>query len=140
MHRSERDEEESFKKSNNDVKTSIQNQYRTLGPITFYEKCVMALFTLLILLWLFKDPQFMSGWEDAIQTESVFCLFLFQYYYLFSCFLMSIYQPYRHKIGDGTVAIAIVALAFILPAKPNFWCFRSSKSPNGNAIATLVFI
>lgn len=29
----------------------------------------------------------------------------------------------RHRIGDATVAIAIVVLAFILPSKPRFWCF-----------------
>lgn len=65
--------------------------------MTFYEKSITFLFSLLIVLWVFKDPQFMPGWEDAF--------------------------PHEHRIGDGTVAIAIVILAFILPAEPNFWWF-----------------
>lgn len=32
----------------------------------------------------------------------------------------------RYRIGDATVCIAIVILAFILPAKLNFWCFSKA--------------
>ena len=52
-----------------EIKSSIRLQYSELGPITFYEKSVMFLFSLLILLWVFKDPQFMPGWEDAFPLE-----------------------------------------------------------------------
>ena len=37
------------------------------------------------------------------------------------------YIFYRYKIGDGTICIAIVILAFIIPSKPNFWCFNREK-------------
>ena len=56
-------------RSGTDIKSSIRKQYQELGPATFYEKSIMGLFTLLILLWLFKDPQFMPGWEDAFPYE-----------------------------------------------------------------------
>ena len=40
----------------------------------------------------------------------------------------------RHRIGDATVAIGIVILAFILPAKPNFWCFTTGdQEPRSSA-------
>lgn len=52
-----------------DIKNSIRNQYKELGPITFYEVAVMFLFSLLILLWFFKDPKFMPGWKDAFPKE-----------------------------------------------------------------------
>ena len=52
-----------------EIKMSIRNQYRQLGPTTFYEKSIMVLFLILILLWLFKDPQFMPGWENAFPLE-----------------------------------------------------------------------
>ncbi len=56
-------------RSSKDIKMSIRNQYRQLGPTTFYEKSIMFLFSLLILLWIFKDPQFMPGWESAFPLE-----------------------------------------------------------------------
>ena len=56
-------------RSKSEIKTSIRNQYAELGPISFYEKSIVFLFSLLILLWLFKDPQFMPGWEDAFPLE-----------------------------------------------------------------------
>ena len=36
----------------------------------------------------------------------------------------------RYNIGDATVAIVVVVLAFIIPATPRFWCF--SKLGEGN--------
>ena len=33
----------------------------------------------------------------------------------------------RYRIGDATVCIAIVLLAFIMPSKPNFWCFNTAQ-------------
>nr|CAH0112211.1 unnamed protein product [Daphnia galeata] len=103
--------EESGMRSKTEIKSSIRNQYRELGPITFYEKSIMFLFGLLIVLWVFKDPQFMPGWEDLF--------------------------PLEHRIGDATVAIAIVLLAFILPSKPNFWCFSKPGRASGSSPALL---
>lgn len=56
-------------RNKSDIKSSIRNQYNELGPITFYEKSIVFLFSLLILLWVSKDPQFMPGWEDAFPLE-----------------------------------------------------------------------
>lgn len=56
-------------RNKNDIKSSIRNQYRELGPITFYEKSIMFLFGLLIVLWVSKDPQFIPGWEDLFPIE-----------------------------------------------------------------------
>ena len=33
-----------------------------LGSISFHESSVCVLFIILICLWMFRDPQFMSGW------------------------------------------------------------------------------
>lgn len=46
----------------------IQQQYRTLGPITFHEVSVFILFCILILLWFFREPQFIPGWGDFFKT------------------------------------------------------------------------
>ena len=46
----------------------IQQQYLTLGPITFHEVSVFILFCILILLWFFREPQFIPGWGDFFKT------------------------------------------------------------------------
>lgn len=58
-------------RSKTEIKSSIRSQYRELGPITFYEKSIVFLFVLLIVLWVSKDPQFMPGWEDLFPLEYV---------------------------------------------------------------------
>ena len=50
------------------VREVIQQQYRTLGPITFHEVSVFILFCILILLWFFREPQFITGWGDFFKT------------------------------------------------------------------------
>ncbi|KAK4023544.1 hypothetical protein OUZ56_008949 [Daphnia magna] len=94
-----------------DIKSSIRNQYTELGPMTYYEKSILFLFGLLIVLWVSKDPQFMPGWEDLFHQEN--------------------------RIGDGTVAIAVVVLAFILPSEPNFLCFRKAGEESSSSPALL---
>lgn len=37
--------------------------------MTYYEKSILFLFGLLIVLWVSKDPQFMPGWEDLFHQE-----------------------------------------------------------------------
>lgn len=69
LNRSSEDDGQTAIRDKKDIKSSIRLQYRELGPITFYEKSIMFLFSLLILLWVFKDPQFMPGWEDAFPLE-----------------------------------------------------------------------
>ena len=56
-------------RNKNDIKSSIRKQYEELGPISYYEKSIICLFSLLILLWFFKDPQFMPGWEAAFPLK-----------------------------------------------------------------------
>ena len=50
------------------VREVIQQQYQSLGPITFHEVSVFILFFILILLWLFREPQFITGWGDFFKT------------------------------------------------------------------------
>ncbi|EEC20014.1 solute carrier, putative [Ixodes scapularis] len=40
----------------------IRRNYASLGPIRFHELAVLLLFTLLVFLWLFRDPMFARGW------------------------------------------------------------------------------
>ncbi|XP_021950123.2 solute carrier family 13 member 2 [Folsomia candida] len=49
-----------FEKS---VETTMKRQYQELGPIRFNELGVLVLFSIMVVLWVFKDPQFIPGWD-----------------------------------------------------------------------------
>ena len=44
------------------IKNLVQKKYDELGPMTFHEKTIAALFVLLVSLWMFRDPKFIAGW------------------------------------------------------------------------------
>ncbi|CAG0889924.1 unnamed protein product, partial [Darwinula stevensoni] len=80
----------------------IAKKYAELGSMSFHEFMTLLLFVSLVLLWLFREPQFIPGWADVIKGDQ------------------------KLGIGDATAAMLIVFLFFVIPAKPNFWCFRES--------------
>ena len=51
------------------VRNVIRQQYKELGPMNFHEAGVLACFLVLILLWIFREPQFMTGWGDFFHTR-----------------------------------------------------------------------
>ncbi|CAG0898691.1 unnamed protein product [Darwinula stevensoni] len=81
----------------------IDKKYKELGSISFHEFMTLILFIILVLLWFFRDPQFISGWGELIKGDRGL------------------------KVGDATPSIFIGFLFFIIPAKPKFWCFRESS-------------
>ncbi|KAG8194836.1 hypothetical protein JTE90_017272 [Oedothorax gibbosus] len=68
----------------------IKKKHEELGSVTFQEKAVSTLFCLLVCLWIFRDPHFITGWGS--------------------------YFPI--KISDATPAIAVPILLFLIPAEP----------------------
>ncbi|GFT46583.1 hypothetical protein NPIL_487991 [Nephila pilipes] len=77
----------SIKKSLNEI---IKKKHEELGPMTFQEKAVAVLFFLLVMLWIFRNPHFISGWGKFFPI----------------------------KISDATPAIGIPALLFLIPSEP----------------------
>jgi di/tricarboxylate transporter len=79
----------------NETKLTISNliaqKRQDLGKISHKEKSVGAVFWILVLLWFFRSPGFMSGWGDLIGGPG---------------------------INDGTPAILVGLLLFILPSQP----------------------
>ena len=72
------------------------NQYRALGPISFEEKVVLLDFFLLVLLWMFraeiKIGSFtIPGWSTLF--------------------------PWSEYINDGTIAIGMALVLFLIPSK-----------------------
>ncbi|KAJ3618286.1 hypothetical protein MTP99_006300 [Tenebrio molitor] len=71
----------------------IRQKIDEMGPMSFHEGAVAALFVLSVLLWFFRKPQFIVGWAELI-TE--------------------------HKVKDATAALIVVLLLFMIPARPDF--------------------
>lgn len=44
----------------------IRNEHRRLGPMSYGEGSVLALFILMVALWFTRDPRFMDGWATHI--------------------------------------------------------------------------
>ncbi|KAI6200714.1 Solute carrier family 13 member 5 [Aphelenchoides besseyi] len=91
----------SFDDSQSDIIMNLlKKKYAMLGPLRYIEKNLMVLFVTIIILWLFRDPKVIPGWGG---------LFLEGY------------------ISDGTVAIVVSLLLFILPAE-NPFTYKFNKS------------
>ncbi len=43
------------------VRRMLEARYRELGPITFHQAAVLFNFTVLVMLWFFRKPQFIPG-------------------------------------------------------------------------------
>nr|CAH0100027.1 unnamed protein product [Daphnia galeata] len=84
------------------VRNLIRTKYQELGATSFNEKVILILFPILVMLWMFRDPKFIAGWGS-----------------LFS-----------KKVGDSVPVLLIILILFILPIKPDFWCFRKAGSEN----------
>uniref|UniRef100_A0A671TPL9 Solute carrier family 13 member 5 n=1 Tax=Sparus aurata TaxID=8175 RepID=A0A671TPL9_SPAAU len=72
----------------------IREQHRLLGPMSFGEINVLALFILLVVLWFSRDPGFVHGWATEI------------------------FNSQAEYVTDATVAIFIAILLFVLPSQP----------------------
>ncbi|XP_031427834.1 solute carrier family 13 member 2 [Clupea harengus] len=88
----------------------MQNEYKKLGRMKFAEGAVLTIFVLLVVLWFTREPGFMPGWASAVFKGGDF-------------------------VTDGTVAIFMSSLFFIIPSKlPRFSCSGSNKNDNsGNS-------
>ncbi|KAF4516897.1 hypothetical protein B566_EDAN011242 [Ephemera danica] len=94
-------------KGENDVKSNaravrqlISSKYDELGPMTWHEGNVLVLFVALVLLWFFRQPEFIPGWADFLSPG---------------------------KIKDSTPAMCIVFLLFALPADLKWLSLKPTK-------------
>ncbi|XP_035233980.1 solute carrier family 13 member 2-like, partial [Stegodyphus dumicola] len=56
--------------SKESIKTIISKRYAKLGPMTYHEMEVLILFFILISLWVLRDPNFITGWSEAIGSDA----------------------------------------------------------------------
>ncbi len=74
----------------------VESEMRKLGPIGFEEKAILAVFGLTAFLWVFRAPIAIGG-----LTIPGWSSFL----------------PFGHLIDDGTVAITMASILFLVPAR-----------------------
>ncbi|KAM9333289.1 Na(+)/citrate cotransporter-like [Pholidichthys leucotaenia] len=84
----------------------IQGEHSRLGPMSYAEFSVLALFTVMVVLWFTRDPRFMDGWAT------------------------NVFNARAEFVTDATVSLFVAILLFVLPSKPpRYLCFwRSSDS------------
>ncbi|KAJ8377583.1 hypothetical protein AAFF_G00256010 [Aldrovandia affinis] len=76
----------------------MKDEYRKLGPMRFAEAAVLTMFILLVALWFTREPGFMPGWATLLFNQD------------------------RTFVTDGTVAILIAILFFVIPSHmPRGW-------------------
>ena len=74
-------------------------QYEELGPMSWAEKSTLGMFIALVVLWFFREPNFIPGWGDLFK---------------------------KGYITDGTAAVIIGFLLFQWPSRcPDI--FQKSK-------------
>ncbi|XP_037018801.2 solute carrier family 13 member 2 [Artibeus jamaicensis] len=73
----------------------IEKEHKQLGPMTFAEIVVTFLFVLLVLLWFTREPGFFRGWGNLAFPD----------------------DEGNSIVSDGTVAIFIGLIMFIVPSK-----------------------
>ncbi|XP_042564733.1 solute carrier family 13 member 5 [Clupea harengus] len=85
----------------------IKDEYKKLGNMTYAEGNVLLVFVLLVLLWFTREPGFMPGWATVLFNQE------------------------KEYVTDGTVAIFMSTLFFVLPSQlPRCFCVggRSGES------------
>lgn len=88
------------------VTATIQQEYKNLGKITFAEVETLILFILLALMWISRDPKFVTGWSILFEDGYV---------------------------TDATGAILIAILFFVLPReRPQIFCSRRNDNASSS--------
>ncbi|XP_063233582.1 protein I'm not dead yet [Bacillus rossius redtenbacheri] len=85
------------------IEDVIRAEVDRLGPVTFHEACTLLLFVALVLLWFFRQPEFMPGWAAAVSPVPVM---------------------------DATPVMLIVILFFILPSELSFLSYFKRNERN----------
>ncbi|XP_027887344.1 solute carrier family 13 member 5a [Xiphophorus couchianus] len=87
---------------------ALREEHRRLGPMSYGEISVLALFVLMVVLWFTRDPRFMDGWATHV------------------------FNAKAEFVTDATVSLFVAILLFVLPSEPPrclcFWRRSDSES------------
>ncbi|XP_077984623.1 Na(+)/citrate cotransporter-like [Glandiceps talaboti] len=54
-----------------DVTTLLRNEYDDLGPLQWAEYVILTMFMILVVVWFFEEPRFISGWSSIFEKGYV---------------------------------------------------------------------
>ncbi|XP_012711687.2 solute carrier family 13 member 5 [Fundulus heteroclitus] len=78
----------------------IREELRQMGTMSYGEISVLALFSLMVVLWFTRDPRFMDGWATHV------------------------FNAKAEFVTDATVSLFVAVLLFVLPSEPpRYLCF-----------------
>uniref|UniRef100_A0A673MFX5 Solute carrier family 13 member 2-like n=1 Tax=Sinocyclocheilus rhinocerous TaxID=307959 RepID=A0A673MFX5_9TELE len=81
----------------------MKNEYKKLGTMSFAEGAVLVIFVILVILWFTREPGFMPGWATELFNKN------------------------GQYVTDGTVAIFMSTLFFVIPSRLNCSCLASAN-------------
>lgn len=90
-----------------ELRELLKKQYDDLGKTSTHEWSILLCFVILVLLWFFRQPMFMTGWGDFLERMTK--------------------RGTKVTVADATPAMLMVVLIFVIPIQYNFWPFSSSK-------------
>ncbi|KTF73351.1 hypothetical protein cypCar_00036131 [Cyprinus carpio] len=81
----------------------MKNEYKKLGTMSFAEGAVLVIFVILVILWFTREPGFMPGWATELFNKN------------------------GQYVTDGTVAIFMSTLFFVIPSRLDCSCLASAN-------------
>ncbi|XP_052443630.1 solute carrier family 13 member 2-like [Carassius gibelio] len=81
----------------------MKNEYKKLGTVSFAEGAVLVIFVILVILWFTREPGFMPGWATELFNKN------------------------GQYVTDGTVAILMSTLFFVIPSRLDCSCLASAN-------------
>uniref|UniRef100_A0A672RR19 Solute carrier family 13 member 2-like n=1 Tax=Sinocyclocheilus grahami TaxID=75366 RepID=A0A672RR19_SINGR len=81
----------------------MKNEYKKLGTMSFAEAAVLVIFVILVILWFTREPGFMPGWATELFNKN------------------------GQYVTDGTVAIFMSTLFFVIPSRLDCSCLASAN-------------
>ncbi|NP_998617.2 solute carrier family 13 member 2 [Danio rerio] len=88
----------------------MKNEYKKLGPMSFAEGAVLVIFIFLVILWFTREPGFMPGWATELFNKN------------------------GQYVTDGTVAIFMSTLFFVIPSRVDFLCSIKYEEQDEEAV------
>ncbi|XP_072165137.1 solute carrier family 13 member 2-like [Diadema setosum] len=82
------------------IRAAIKTSSAALGPMSFAELVIVCHFVVLILLWLTRDPKFVTGWSVAFGSSYV---------------------------TDATCAVLVALLFFMWPSRAPYFCTKKRR-------------
>ena len=96
----------------------LQKNYKDLGVMSFHELAVLVLFIVLVFLWFFRSPGFMTGWGDVV--KGLFC--------------SDRLDKRDCTMSDASPVIFIALLMFAIPAAPRGWGNEGEGTSKGTLV------